>query len=258
MENLETIFSLQGKTVLITGGYGYLGKAICEGLLAAQAQVWVLGQSEEKFNRAFEEREGIFFQNCNISQTVSIKEAYQAIIQKGQSIDVLINNAFYSKGQNPETMSDEDWNYGIDGSLNSVYRCIREVLPFMKERGGKIINVSSMYGIVSPQFEIYENNNFLNPPHYGAAKAGVIQMTRYFACYLGKYNIQVNAVTPGAFPSEGVQENTEFIASLKNKSPLGRVGNPKDLQGAFVLLSSQASNFITGQNIVIDGGWTAW
>jgi gluconate 5-dehydrogenase len=258
MESLENIFSLENKKILVTGGYGYLGKAICEGLLAAKAQIWVLGQSQEKFDVAFAGRRNIYFQFCNIADSNSIQKAYQQVAEKAKQIDVLINNAFYSKGQNPETMTDEEWNYGIDGSLNSVYRCIREVLPFMKQKGGKIINVASMYGVVSPNFEIYENNDFLNPPHYGAAKAGVVQMTRYFACYLGKYNIQVNAVTPGAFPSESVQKDEDFIEALKKKSPLQRIGNPKDLQGVFILLSSQASDFITGQNIIIDGGWTAW
>ncbi|EAY31998.1 bacilysin biosynthesis oxidoreductase BacC [Microscilla marina ATCC 23134] len=129
---------------------------------------------------------------------------------------------------------------------------------FKKQGQGKIINVSSMYGMVAPDFSVYQNNDFLNPPHYGAAKAGVLQITRYFAAYLGKDNILVNAITPGAFPSPAVQENQEFINSLSSKSPLGRIGKPEELQGAFVFLASNASSFMTGQNIVVDGGWTAW
>lgn len=258
MGKLENIFQLENKIVLVTGGYGYLGKAICEGLSKAGATVFVLGKSENKFNITFAGSQNIFFQKFDISDTNSVKKGFSLIYEKAKKIDVLINNAFYSKGQNPETMTDEEWSYGIEGSLNSVYRCIREVLPFMKSKGGKIINVSSMYGVVSPDFSIYEDNDFLNPPHYGAAKAGILQMTKYYACYLGKHNIQVNAVTPGAFPSKEVQTHEKFIENLKNKSPLNRIGNPKDLQGAFILLSSKASDFITGQNIVIDGGWTAW
>lgn len=254
-----SIFSLKNKNVLITGGYGYLGKAICQGLLAHGAKVWVLGRSEEKFTQTFVNQSDIFFIPADVSDNQSIQAAFRQISTQVSQIDVLINNAFYSKGQHPETMSDDEWATGMDGTLNSVYRCIREIIPYFKKQGqGKIINVSSMYGVVSPDFKVYENNNFLNPPHYGAAKAGVLQMTRYFACYLGKHNILVNAVTPGAFPSDTVQKNQEFIDDLSAKTPLGRIGKPEELQGAFVYLASDASSFMTGQNIVVDGGWTAW
>lgn len=253
------LFSLEHKVILVTGGYGHLGQAICQGLVEAKAQVVVLGRSEEKFKQVFPEPENLHFQPCDISQSASIEKALSTIGQRFRKIDVLVNNAIYSRGQHPENMSDEDWNYGIDGVLNSVYRCIRAVIPYMKEqKRGKIINVSSMYGIVSPDFSIYEGNPFLNPPHYGAAKAGVIQLSRYFAVHLGKKNIQVNTISPGAFPSPEVQKNQEFIKRLQNKSPLGKIGQADDLKGAFVFLSSEASNFITGQNLVIDGGWTIW
>ena len=131
----------------------------------------------------------------------------------------------------------------------------------MKQQGfGKIINVSSMYGLVSPDFRLYEGDNcerFLNPPHYGAAKAAMLQVTRYYATYLGKHNIHVNSITPGPFPNLSVQaENPVFIERLKAKNPLGKVGTPEDLTGVCLLLSSSASDFITGQNFVVDGGWT--
>ena len=115
-----------------------------------------------------------------------------------------------------------------------------------------------MYGVVAPQFEIYDDfPAYLNPPHYGAAKAGVIQLTKYYASYLGKYNVQVNTVTPGPFPSDKVQESQGFVAALEHKTCLNRIGKPEDLAGSFVFLASDASNFITGQNIIVDGGWTS-
>jgi NAD(P)-dependent dehydrogenase (short-subunit alcohol dehydrogenase family) len=257
---LSSIFSLKHKDIAITGGYGYLGKAISEGLAEAGGTVFVLGRDEDKFKESFLNPGNIFFQTCDIRDTNSIRNAFKSITDKAEKIDCLINNAFYSKGSDPENLTDEEWNYGIDGSLNSVYRCIREIIPHFKEKqAGKIINVSSMYGLVSPDFSIYEAApNALNPPHYGAAKAGVVQLTKYFACYLGKYNVQVNAVTPGPFPGETTQQNEAFIQNLKAKNPLGRIGKPEDLQGAFILLSSNASDYITGHNLVVDGGWTAW
>lgn len=259
--NVNTLFNLAGKVSLVTGGYGHLGTAISKGLAEAGAKVYVLGRSKEKFEEAFQNQANVSiqFQECDVSDTQSIKNAFASVKAKEGKLDVLVNNAFYSKGQNPEALSDEEWAFGIDGNLNSVYRCIREVIPYLKTNGGSIINVSSMYGMVSPDFNIYdESPALLNPPHYGAAKAGVLQLTKYFACYLGKSSIRVNAVTPGPFPSEGVQQNEVFIEQLKRKNPLGRIGKPEDLKGAFVYLASDASAFMTGQNMVIDGGWTAW
>ncbi|WP_242918153.1 SDR family NAD(P)-dependent oxidoreductase [Pontibacter liquoris] len=258
---LNSLFSLQNKVTLVTGGYGYLGTAITLGLAEAGARVYVLGRSEEKYTAAFEEAKlpNIHFEQCDIASMESVQQAFRTVAAKEGSLDVLVNNAFYSKGQNPEQLTDEEWAYGIDGNLNSVYRCIREVIPYLKERGGRIINVSSMYGLVSPDFSIYEESlASLNPPHYGAAKAGVLQLTRYFACYLGKYGVTVNAVTPGPFPSPNVQQDEGFVDRLKKKNPLGRIGTPDDLRGAFVYLASDASAYMTGQNLVLDGGWTAW
>lgn len=256
-------FSLKNKVIILTGGYGYLGKAIAESLLYHEAIVYVLGRDEAKFIQAFPDttinRPHLNFIKGDISTSESIINSFQSVFEKEGKIDVLINNAFYSKGQSPEEMSDEEWSYCIDGTLSSVFRTTRSIIPFFKTNGsGKIINVSSMYGVVAPQFEIYDDfPDFLNPPHYGAAKAGVIQLTKYYASYLGQFNIQVNAVTPGPFPSDEVQSEMGFIDALKSKTCLNKIGKPEDLAGAFVFLASNTSNFITGQNIIVDGGWTS-
>lgn len=251
-------FDLKEKVVLITGGYGYLGKAITNSLLFHNATVIVLGRSVEKFENTFSKNENLHFFHCDISSTESIIDAFKFIFGEFKRIDVLINNAFYSKGQSPEKMTDEEWEYGIDGSLNSVFKSIREIIPFMKkQKFGKIINVSSMYGMTAPEFEVYEDfPQYLNPPHYGAAKAGIIQLTKYYASYLGNLGLQVNSITPGPFPSENVQKSKEFVNDLAKHTCLNRIGKPEDLAGAFVFLSSDASDFITGQNIIVDGGWT--
>lgn len=264
MANIKKVISvnLNQKVILVTGGYGYLGKGITENLLYHNAQVFVLGRDENKFNKAFEGSEdldkNLFFEYCDISTTESIREAFSKISQTN-TIDVLINNAVYLTGQSPENMNDEDWINGIDGALNSVFRTMREIIPYFKTtEEGKIINVSSMYSVVAPDFKMYdESPQFLNPPHYGAAKAGVIQLTKYYASYLGKWNIKVNAVSPGPFPSKEVQENHGFVNELKLRTCLNRIGQPEDLAGIFTFLSSDASNFITGQNFIVDGGWTS-
>ena len=251
--------TIEKKIILITGGYGHLGYAITNSLLHHGAEVIVAGRSEEKFNEAFRQNEQKpKFIETDISSSESIKVSFSKVMEKFGCIDVLINNAAYVSGQSPENMTDADWNTGIDGSLNSAFRCLREILPYFKLAGkGKIINVSSMYGVVAPDFSIYdESPEFLNPPHYGAAKAGLIQMTKYYASFLAQYKIIVNAVTPGPFPSPKVQLNTGFVERLSNKTLVGRVGQPEDLAGIFTFLSSDAANFITGQNFIVDGGWT--
>jgi len=137
---------------------------------------------------------------------------------------------------------------------------VREVLPYMLDKKkGKIIDIASMYGIIAPDPSTYGNDVRLNnPANYGAGKAAVIQFTKYIASYYGRQGIISNCISPGPFPNEGVQENKEFIKRLSEKTMLGRIGHPDDLKGAAVFLASDASDYITGQNICVDGGVTAW
>lgn len=253
-------FDLKDKIVLVTGGYGHLGKSITESLVFHNAIVYVLGRDKAKFNEAFLDNSfsNLNFVTCDISDSKSIEKSINKILHNEGKIDAVINNAFYTSGQSPEELSNEDFAYCLDGTLGSVFRMIKAIIPALKkQKKGKIINVSSMYGVVAPQFDAYiEYPEYLNPPHYGAAKAGVIQLTKYYASYLGKHNIQVNCVTPGPFPFYKVQEKEGFVEELEKRTCIGRIGTPEDLAGAFVFLCSEASNFITGQNIIVDGGWT--
>lgn len=259
-ELMNGIFDLTGRVIAITGGYGHLGSAITEGLLQYGGDVLVLGRSESKCKERFKhlEKQPDFFKT-DINDLSSVKPTVQSIAEKYRRLDVLINNAFsLDKGAAPDTMGDEIFLSGLTGSLLSVYRLIRECLPLLKKsESAAIINVGSMYGMVAPDFSIYESApQYLNPPHYGVAKAGLLQLTRYLASLLGKENIRVNALSPGPFPSPQVSENASFVEALTNKTVLKRVGTPNDLQGAIIWLSSNASAFVTGQNIVVDGGWT--
>ncbi|KAA9339464.1 SDR family oxidoreductase [Hymenobacter busanensis] len=257
--SLRNLFSLAGKVVLITGGYGHLGRATVRGISAYGATVVVLGRRAEEFEAVFGAEDGnIHFIPCDVADTASVQQAFATAAAAYGPPAVLINNALYSRGNQPDQLTDEEFAFGLDGALGTTYRCIREILPYFRRQGsGKIINVASMYGVVAPDFTAYEATpQFINPPHYGAAKAGVIQLTRYFASYLGRENIQVNCVTPGAFPSAAVQQHPAFVHELEQRIPLGRIGQPEDLVGAFVYLSSRAADFVTGHNLVVDGGWT--
>lgn len=253
------LFDLSDKTVLVTGGYGHLGAAMTRGLAGFGAQVFVLGRSQEKFRQRFPNENGqVRFVCCDISDSQSVRQAYTEVYQAQDAFDVLINNAVYFRGNDPMRISDEDWALSIDGGLNSAYRCLREAGPFFgQQQSGSIVNIGSMYGMVSPDFSVYKNApELLNPPHYGAAKAALIQLTKYFAHYLGPDNVRVNAVSPGPFPNPKVQENTRFISELEKRTALGRIGEPRELIGAVVYLASEASSYVTGHNLVVDGGWT--
>jgi gluconate 5-dehydrogenase len=262
---MHDIFSLKNKVAVVTGGYGHLGVGITMALVSFGAKVYVAGRSKSKFDEKFggKEDENICFVEIDILHSKSIDSCIKKVFTTEGKIDILINNAHAVRGNSQENMTDDDFSFTLDGILGSVHKCIRAVLPYMKmQNSGKIVNITSMYGIVSPDFEMYRDGyceKYTNPPHYGAAKAGVEQLTKYYAVLFGKYNIQVNAISPGPFPSSTIQnENPEFIKRLKAKNPLKRIGKPKDLAGSIILLSSDASHFMTGQTLQIDGGWTIW
>lgn len=250
--------AVENKLIAITGGYGHLGRAICESLAAHGARVIVLARNEDKFEAAFGDNrhDHIGYLKADIADVSSMSSAFGIIKDQWGPIDCLINNAFYLRGQSPEEMSETDFTFGLEGCLTSVYAAIKEVIPYLNKEAS-IVNVSSMYGMVAPDFKVYEDfPGFLNPPHYGAAKAGVLQLTKYYASYLGNKGIRVNSVSPGAFPSEPVQQSQKFIDLLAERTILGRIGLPEELAGIFVFLASDAARYITGQNFTVDGGWT--
>jgi len=260
MKNSE-LFSLKNSVAIVTGGTGYLGQEITKGLAEAGARVYVLDIDKElakNFLMSLPQKLDVKFMACDISLKTNIDSVFEKIFDEEKKIEILVNNAYYGKGGDLETILEENWNSGIDGTINNYFRCIQSVIKYMKTSGGQIINLASMYGMVSPDPSVYGNSGFNNPPNYGAGKAAVIQLTKYAAVHLAKYNIRVNAISPGPFPNPKVQENIEFIRLLEEKVPLKRIGNPEDLKGIIVFLASKSSSYVTGQNIAVDGGWTSW
>ncbi len=256
---MEHLFRLDKKVAIVTGGYGHLGSAIARGLVEMGATVIVAAPNKAKYEKQFsdEEKKSIKFCELNILSDDSIKTCFETVSKNFDAIDILVNNAITLKSGIPASVSRGDWNYSLDGVTNSLNSCIKYVIPYMENKNGKIVNISSMYGMVSPDFKVYDDYpQFFNSAQYGAAKAAVIQLTRYYSNYLASKKIRVNCITPGPFPSEAVQKEKGFIDLLEKKVPLKRIGVPNDLKGVAILLSSDASGFITGQNIIVDGGWT--
>lgn len=255
---MQNIFSLEGKNVVITGGSGYLGSAIVEGLVACGAQVAVADIQERT-----EPAPQTLFVPCDVGEAESVRALFETVREKLGMIHVLINCANISTGAGPdqkiETMTDEIWQKGVDGAVGTAFRCTREVIPYLEESGGgSIVNFASMYGMVSPNPAIYGDSGANNPPNYGAGKAAVLQFTRYCAAHLAAKNIRVNSVAPGPFPQPTFQANDNFVAELGQKTMLGRIGKASEMVGPVLLLASDASSYMTGANIVVDGGWTAW
>jgi gluconate 5-dehydrogenase len=263
---MSDIFSMNEKVVVITGGAGYLGSALVEGLLEYGAEVVVGDIVEKKPEEIVKNRKSydkLYSVVCDISSTASIKDMYKKAKNLCGKIDVLINcgvyGAGYGAGSQIEFMPDDVWEKGLDGAVGTAFRCTREVIPYMVENGGGVIvNFGSMYGLVSPDFKIYGDNPNKNPPNYGAGKAAVIQLTKYSAAQLAEKNIRVNSVSPGPFPAPQSQKDKDFVNKLAEKTILGRVGRASEMVGAVLLLASDASSYMTGTNIVVDGGWTAW
>lgn len=262
------IFSMEGKNVIFTGGCGNLGKVMVKALLDYGACVAV-PEVCDRFDESFDE-----YKNTNklkviitdLSSTESIKASFAEADKLFGGIDVLVNCAAYGGGAGGRScefkidkVDDETWETGIDGTLNVIFRCTREIIPYFEKKGqGNIVNVGSMYGMIAPDFDIYGDDIPWSPPTYGAGKAGVLQFTRYCASALARRNIRVNSVTPGPFPNITPATNMEFIGRLSNKTMLKRTGKNEELNGALLLLASDASSFMTGTNIVVDGGMTQW
>ena len=262
---MDNIFSLDGKNIILTGGCGNLGRIMAKNLLDFGANLYIA----DVIDTPLEELKGrsVHYIKCDLSDSESIREMLSKVDEDGGHIDVMINNAAYGGGAGGKKMTktrvedfdDETWLYGLDGTVGVTFRCLREIIPFMKKNGkGSIVNIASMYGVVAPDHSIYGDTGNNSPITYGAGKAGVVQLTKYMASYLAKDGIRVNSITPGPFPKITPQSDMEFIEKLNKKTMLGRTGNPSELAGPLVLLCSDASSFMTGANIIVDGGWTAW
>jgi len=261
--SLQELLSLQDKTVFITGGAGHLGTAMCEALAELGANIVIGSRDQEKSSsiaKALNEKFGVQASavELDITDPDNVETALGLIEKKHGSLDILINNAWSGKKNSFESISIDDWRYDIEVCLNGVFYTVKKAFPYLKQSKGVIVNVASMYGHVAPDYRMYAGTDHANPPSYGAAKAGVIQLTKYLASFLAPHSIRVNAISPGPFPFSSILNNAAFIGALEAKTMLNRIGNPEDLKGPIALLCSDAGGYITGQNICVDGGWTAW
>lgn len=252
--------TLEGKTVLFTGGFGILGQGVVPALLRAGAQVRLLdiAADDEKLQNFRKISNAVTFHQGDITDADSITKLVGEISKAGK-IDVLVNNAYprnQNYGRRFEDITWEDWCDNVNTHLGGYFNVTQKVAAAMqKQKSGSIINMGSIYGVVGPDFSIYEGTTMTMPAEYAAIKGGLINFTRYLATYLAPYQIRVNAVSPGGIFNG---QDERFVKRYEANTPLGRMGSAQDITGAIIYLASEASSYMTGQNLIVDGGWTAW
>jgi NAD(P)-dependent dehydrogenase (short-subunit alcohol dehydrogenase family) len=254
--------------VLLTGATGHLGSAILENFVKKDYFVIATSRSQDKLNvlkESSEYSEQIYTYKIDLLNTDEIQELCIFIEKKFNKINVLINNAHQGRACKWEDATDDDFLRDFKIAVLAPFNLIKGLHKLLNytsselQEEASIVNIASMYGIVSPDHRIYGDSAMNNPPYYGACKAGLIQMSKYFACHFGADNIRVNSISPGPFPASSVVKNhPDFIEKLNNKIPLSRIGNPEEVAKVVEFLSSSASSYINGANIPVDGGWTAW
>lgn len=244
------MFSVKEKVIVVTGGDGLLGREIVaslkeQGAFAIKADIRFEIQDE----------------NCvlmDITDESSVNSCVESIIRKHGKIDGWVNNAYPRTrdwGNKLEDIPIGSWRNNIDMHLNGYFLCCQVVLSKMKDQGfGSLINMSSIYGLVGPDFTIYEGTEMTMPAAYSAIKGGLNNLTRYLAAYYGPWQVRINTISPG-----GIFDNQPsiFVDNYNKKVPLKRMGNAKDIVAAVHYLVSDEANYVTGHNLIVDGGWTA-
>jgi NAD(P)-dependent dehydrogenase (short-subunit alcohol dehydrogenase family) len=262
-KSIHDLFNLQGKVALITGAAGWLGSAMSRALAEAGATVAVTSREAKRAEEFAATLPGTGHIGLGFDQgdTDSIPELVRAVVERLGQIDVLVNNAYGGTGPSIDTATAEDFDQAYHTGVTAYFLLAREVAHHLRERNapGSIINIASMYGVVASYPDAYTDLPVNSPPNYHGLKGGLVHLTRHLAVYWAKDNIRVNALSPGPFPTAKTQSAfPEFIKRLDQKVPMGRMGRPEELKGLVVLLASEAGSYITGQNILVDGGWTAW
>lgn len=265
MANLAS-FDLTGRGIGLTGGGGHLGKAMALGLAEAGAVVVIGGRRAEPLEQVAQEAKAkklpgvVIAHQVDICQADSVQSMIAKVEREAGHLAGWVNNAYGGPAGTLLSTTFAQVQETLTVGFSAVFQASQLAAAAMANaRKGAIVNLGSMYGMVSPQPAAYRPAPHMhNPPAYGAAKAALIQLTRYAACHLAPQGIRVNALSPGPFPSPAVQQNQEFCRELAQRVPLGRIGQPSELVGALIFLLSDASSFVTGHNLVVDGGWTAW
>ena len=256
-------FELKNKICVVAGGAGLIGKQVVIALAEAGSTV-IIADADKKKGRDLEvelSKKGltVIYHYLDITSENSICEIIDFCDEKHGSINVWINSAYpYTSnwGEKFEKIKYETWKKNVDMHLNGYFLCCQKICEYMKKKKeGVVINFGSIYGVVAPKFFIYKGTSLTTPAAYSAIKGGIISFTRYLATYYAPYNIRVNAICPGGVFNN---PNEKFLENYNKNTPLGRMAQPEEIAGPTLFLASDASSYITGQILIVDGGWTTW
>ncbi len=255
---LENLFGLKGKQMVITGAAGQLGQVLCAAF--AQAGCKVFASDAVLKGKSLHETPGVAYEELDIVDTKAVKAYFDGLYTKGVRVDVLVNNAGVSVFEPFEERTPESFDWVMDVNLKGTFQCIQAYAACAKRfsHGGSIVNIGSIYGVVSPDPRIYTDCARRNSEVYGATKAAVIQMTKYFAVHLAGQKIRVNCVSPGGIFNPEAPQGEDFVKNYSERNPMGRMAEAADMRGAVLYLASRAAAYTNGQNIVVDGGLSAW
>ncbi|MHB8995231.1 MAG: SDR family NAD(P)-dependent oxidoreductase [Armatimonadota bacterium] len=266
--HLKQLFDLTGRTAMVTGGAQNLGLDMAEALAEAGANLVITSRLQDKAEAAAEELRSylpvkVLPVGLDVSDEGSVQRAFVRVREEFGRLDVLVSNAGGARltGEDSATskMSVDDWDYVIRVNMRGAFLCCREALGLMKPaQSGSIVIIASISGMIGRDRCVYEGSPGMIPnmTAYSAAKSGLIGFVRDLAAENGRYGVRVNSISPGGF-ERGQPE--EFIRRYSKQTPLGRMGKDgTDLKGAVVYLASDAAGYVTGQNLAVDGGFTAW
>lgn len=250
-------FDLSGKTLVVSGGAGLIGEAITRALAAQGARVVVADLDDQTGMHLANESERVEFAHCDVTTEGEVRDLVAEVYSTYGTLDGLVNTSFprpESWSKHFEEVNIEDWRDHVNANLTTYFLNAKVAADVLIDQGGGcILNLGSIYGVQAPHFNIYEGTDMTSPVAYAAIKAGVVNLTRYMASYLGGHGIRVNALSPGGVWDK---QHPTFVENYENRVPLGRMAEPEDMQGAAVFLVSDAASYVTGHNLVVDGGWT--
>jgi len=270
---ISKLFDLEGRNIIITGASGLLGSQYANTLSSAGANIILLDidtGKNEKLKSALVKKykNKISAYTLDISNQIEVNKTSKKIIKDFKKIDGLINNAAYTtkgakeKSDNAfgtfENFPIDIWQKSLDINLSGVFFCSQAFGKIMAKQGkGVIVNIASTYGLVGADQRIYGKSGLNLPISYAATKGAIVNFTRYLAAYWHGKNIRVNTLSPGGVMDKTYQEKS-FIKKYSEKTILGRMANKHEYNGAILFLISDASSYMTGANLVVDGGWTSW
>ena len=241
----------KSRIVIVTGGSGLLGKAILEDLRRK-------GNTTINFDVNVENDIENGMVQCDVTNDQSVRDSMNAVFKKFGAIHGLVNNAYPRTKDWGVPFEDDDlisWRKNVDLQMNSYVSCCQAALKIMKnQKFGSIVNITSIYGVVGNDFTIYEDTQIKPPAAYAAIKGGIVNLSRYLASFYGAFNVRVNCVSPG-----GIFDHQDkiFVKNYEYKVPMKRMGTPEDIAPSVSFLLSEDAGYITGQNLIVDGGWTA-